>query len=58
MSERDSVVLVVNVQLARMAGEKVAGEIWKRWYAVSVSFLNLDILELTLFPRSRIRSGK
>ena len=36
MSERDSVVLVVNRQLESMAGEKVVVEIGKKWYIVSV----------------------
>jgi len=43
MSERDVVVLVVNVQSARMAGEKVVVEIGKQWYIVSVCFLYLSI---------------
>jgi len=38
MSERDLVVLVVNRQSAKLAGEKAAGKIWKRWYVVSVGF--------------------
>ena len=42
MSEWDLVALVVNVQSARMAGEKVV-EIGKQWYVVSVSFLYLGI---------------
>ena len=38
MLERDAVVSVVDSQLAKLAGEKAAGEIWKKWYVVSVSF--------------------
>jgi len=38
MAERDAVVLVVNTQLARMAGERVVVEIGKPWYLVSVRF--------------------
>jgi len=41
--EWDSVVAVVNMQLARMAGEKVAVEIWKIWYSVIVRFLYFGI---------------
>ena len=40
MSERDVVVVVVNTQSAKLAREKEAGEIWKRWYMVSVGFLS------------------
>jgi len=47
MSEWDSVVVAVNMQLARMVGEKVAAEIGKQWYSVSVSFLFPQNLELT-----------
>jgi len=43
MSEWDLVVVVVNTQLARMAGEKVVVEIWKRWYSVNVRFLYFGI---------------
>src|SRR5882724_6440399 len=43
MSERDSVGMVVNRQLARMARERAVVEIEKRWYIVSVRFLYLDI---------------
>jgi len=41
--ERNAVVSVVNVQSARMAGEKVVVEIRKQWYIVSVCFLYLGI---------------
>jgi len=43
MLEWDSVVLVVNVQSARMAGEKAVVEIRKQWYIVSVCSLYLSI---------------
>src|SRR5882724_11619496 len=36
MLERDSIASVVNVQSARMAGEKVVVEIGKWWYSVSI----------------------
>jgi len=38
MFERDAVASVVNVQSARMAGEKVVVDIWKQWYSVSIGF--------------------
>jgi len=38
MSERDLVVMLVNRQSARIAGEKVVVEIGKKWYIVSVRF--------------------
>ena len=41
MSERDSVMLVVNMQSARIAAEKVVVEIGKWWYFVSVRFVLL-----------------
>jgi len=47
MSEWDSVVAAVNTQSARMVGEKVAVEIGKRWYSVSVGFPFLHYSELT-----------
>jgi len=52
MLERDSVVMVVNRQLAIMAREKAVVEIRKRWYSVSVGSSYLDIWDLTLFSRS------
>jgi len=57
MLEQDSVALVVNVQSARMAGEKAVVEIRKWWYIVSVGFLLSQYLELTLFSRSQIGNG-
>ena len=38
MSERDSVVALVDKNLAREAAEHAVVEIWKRWYIVSVRF--------------------
>ena len=47
MLEWDLVVAAVNMQSARMAGEKAAVEIRKWWYSVSVSFPFPQNLELT-----------
>ena len=50
MSERDLVVIAVNMQLVIMAAEKAVVEIKKRGYSISVGFLSLSLWILTGFP--------
>ena len=57
MLEWDSVALVVNVQSARMAGEKVVVEIWKMVVYHKCMFPLSQYSVLTSISRSQIGNG-
>ena len=49
MSERDSVVKLLDKKLVREAAEYVVVEIWKKWYKVTVRFSSFLYPDLTCF---------